>query len=282
VSKNEAGLSRRSVGDPRTNLALIIRESGHSQAKIAELLGERGYNVSRATINRWANPEARNRTFTYNAVIMSALLDICSEKLVIKLGLSDLFSPGETLQSKLGKKGSSSLVLPRIIAKATEGLHARTWAKHFCGRYSISSLSNGTPGRRKSRLEITHGDDVTFRVRCYFESGEPSGLSPDERVQFAEGRMVFWERTAMFLIECGGDPVKVICMTMMIPDLTPPIGRMEGLMTLSAASGTGAPTSQQVAMQRVMEDIPEDAARLVDLRRQAELSCPGIAGPFAG
>jgi hypothetical protein len=84
----------------------------------------------------------------------------------------------------------------------------------------------------------------------------------------------------MFLIECGSDPVKVICMTMMIPDLTPPISRMEGLMTLSAASATGAPTSELIAMQRIVEELPQEAGRLVDLRPQAEMSCPRIAGPL--
>lgn len=238
--------------DPQRNLGLIIRESGLTQSMIAEKIGEHGYSVARATINRWANPQKRNRSFSYNPLIMQTLLEVCGENLVTGLRLEDLFIEEHALAAKLRTRKSSGEMLPGVISRATRELSAEKYDDALSGRYvadiPLDFISNQSV---RAIFELRNDDSVKFDVRCSFGH---DGNSRDEQLPVGKGQMLIWERSAIITVETDLESLMLMTIMIALPSHRAIVDRLEGAITISGSKTRNSPIMSHIVMERLADD----------------------------
>jgi|GEM_PF-2669643 len=237
--------------DPQKNLAFIIQECGLSQASICQRIAERGYSVARATINRWANPQKRNKNFTYNPVIMLCLLEVCSENLIVPLRLEDVFAEGPVLKAKLQSRKSYFEPFPKILASAARHMTARHHSIALEGVYEAELPSPFMSNEfLAAEFEIRNEDDIKFEVACSVTRG-CRDAGPEQAEQFSgSGTMLVWDAKAIMTVEVNLDHLLFLTLHLVVSNRLRTADHLDGVIVMSRGLAGELPSFGHLTLQR--------------------------------
>jgi len=244
-------MSRKNISNPRENLATIIRATGLPQTKLAEEINSRGYSVSRATVNRWANPQNQKRSFSYNPDVMETLIDICSKWSGIAFTIQDVFNTPDELSEKIKASEKPEALLPRIRRSADTRSDLSAISALLCGSYRlVPDFGHSVLSDEVRFLTILQDEADSILVRA--TPSKPALHDDDDRRDSADtGRLIFWDQTAMIFLEIGALPIRVATITLALMNHTAPLREISGLFSISSHGQHNLPAAFPVKLVRL-------------------------------
>ena len=231
-------------GDPAANLALIMRESGLSQAQIALAIQQRGFGINRSTINRWAKP-GKVGVLKTDPILLQQALKVCGEAIDIPLSMDDLFGRQSDLERKIRFARERSYLLGNLVSRCVGQFSAREMSRHLCGYFKCFIMSLFDPERlRVSLMRVWDDDDVSFRCEIYvlrnnmLTSGGPT-LDGDEAEMTLSGRMLYLNGVCHFLLDADSQPTFLLTIAARVPNAPPPVEVLDGIVNIYGSPADG-------------------------------------------
>ena len=260
-------------GDPAANLALIMRETGLSQAQIAQAIQDRGFGINRSTINRWAKP-GKVGVMKSDPILLHQALLVCSEALGLPLSLDDLYGRFTDLEHKIKFARQKSYLVNNIVSRCVGQFAAREMSGHLAGYYKTFMMSLFDPGRlRMSLMRIVNDDDVSFTCEIFVLrnnrlAGDSPTLEDDSAVLRLYGRMLYLNGICHFLLDADTQPTFLVTIAARVPNAPPPVEVLNGLVNIYGSPVDGRIVCSRYLMVRTSE---QQFKSLLESRTYGEL-----------
>ena len=246
------------TGDPAANLALIMRETGLSQAQIAQAIQDRGFSINRSTINRWAKP-GKVGVLKSDPILLRQALLVCGAALNLPLSLDDLFGRYCDLEHKIKFARQKSYLVTNVVSRCVGQFAAREMSGHLAGHYKTYMLSLFDPGRlRMSLMRIANDDDVSFTCEIFVLrnnrlAGDQPTLGDGDAVLRLCGRMLYLNGICHFLLDAETQPTFLVTIAARVPNAPPPVEVLNGLVTVYGSPVDGRIVCARYLMVRTSE-----------------------------